>query len=52
MICINNTLNFGIGLMLGCISVPMWNYSKFLYYSIFCVQTIILFILINGEKLE
>ena len=43
-----NILNFGIGLILGCISVTMWNYSKFLYYSVFCVQAVILYILING----
>lgn len=42
-----NILNFGTGLILGCISVPMWNYSKFLYYSVFCVQAVILYILIN-----
>jgi len=45
-----NILNFGTGLILGCISVPMWNYSKFLYYSVFCVQAIILFILINSKE--
>ena len=43
-----NILNFVVGLILGCISVPMWNYSKFLYYTVFCVQAVILFILING----
>ena len=42
-----NLLNFGIGLLLGCIAVFMWEYSKFLYYSVFAVQTIIIYILIN-----
>ena len=45
-----NILNFGTGLILGCISVPMYNHSKFLYYSVFCVQSIILFILINSKN--
>jgi hypothetical protein len=43
-----NILNFAVGLIIGCISLPMWNYSKFLYYTVFSVQAIILFILING----
>ena len=43
-----NILNFGVGLILGCILFPMWYYSKFLYYTVFCVQVVILFILING----
>ena len=44
-----NILNFGTGLILGCISVPFWNYSKFLYYTVFCIQAVILFILINSN---
>jgi len=43
-----NILNFVVGLILGCILFPMWYYSKFLYYTVFCVQVVILFILING----
>jgi len=42
-----NTLNFVVGMMLGVIGSAMWNHSKFLYYSVFCVQAIILYILIN-----
>jgi len=42
-----NNLNYGVGLILGCISVYVWNHSKFLFYTVFCVQVITLFILIN-----
>jgi len=45
-----NILNFVTGLILGCISVPMWQYSKFLYYTIFVIQSVILYILINGGE--
>jgi hypothetical protein len=42
-----NTLNFATGLILGFISVPIWQYSEFLYYTVFLIQTVILYILIN-----
>ena len=45
-----NTINFGAGILLGSISIAMWNYSQFLYYTVWCVQTIIIYILINYEK--
>jgi len=47
-----NALNFGVGLILGCISVDMWNYSKFLYYTVFCIQIVVIYILINNEGLR
>ena len=42
-------LNFGIGIVLGVIGVSMWNYDKFLYYTVFCVQSIIIYVLINSD---
>lgn len=47
MLNIKNILNFSIGMILGVIGSAMWQYDKFLYYSVFCVQSIILYILIN-----
>jgi len=40
-------LNYGAGLVLGCIAFPMYIYSKFLYYTVFAVQVVIIYILIN-----
>ena len=34
-------------MILGVIGSAMWQYDKFLYYSVFCVQAVILYILIN-----
>ena len=42
-----NILNYSIGMILGVIGSAMWQYDKFLYYSVFCVQAVILYILIN-----
>ena len=44
---IQNILNFSIGMILGVIGSAMWQYDKFLYFSVFCVQIIIVYILIN-----
>ena len=44
---IKNILNYSIGMILGVIGFTMWKYDKFLYYSVFCVQAIIIYILIN-----
>jgi hypothetical protein len=49
---IRNFLNFGAGLILGCISVAIWNYSKLLYYTVFIVQAVIIYILINMSDLN
>jgi len=47
-----NFLNFSAGLTLGAIGSFMYQYSKFLYYTVFSIQTMIIFILINeiGRK--
>ena len=45
---IKNTINFAVGMILGVIGSAMWQYDKFLYYSVFCLQAIIIFILINS----
>jgi len=45
-----NVLNFGLGLIFGVISVFMWEYSHFLYYSVFLPQTTCIFIIINLPK--
>jgi len=42
-----NILNYSIGMILGIIGSVMWQYDKFLYYGVFCVQAVILYILIN-----
>lgn len=44
-----NTINFGVGILLGVIGIAMWNYSQFLYYTVWVVQTIIIYVLINHE---
>jgi len=49
MIQIKNFINFGVGMILGVIGSAMWQYDKFLYYSVFCLQAIIIFILINSS---
>jgi len=41
------TINFSAGMILGVIGQAMFKYSVFLYYSVFCVQVVIIFILIN-----
>ena len=43
-----NILNYSIGMILGVIGSAMWQYDKFLYYSVFSIQAIILYILINN----
>ena len=43
-----NTINFTVGMILGVIGSVMWQYDKFLYYTVFCLQAIIIFILINS----
>ena len=50
----NNILiiNFSLGLLLGYISSYMYNYSIFLYYTVFVPQSIILFIIINYKFKE
>ena len=48
-----NVSNFAVGMILGVIVVPMWNYSRFLYYTVFCIEVIIIYIIINyrvGKK--
>ena len=40
------TINFSAGMILGVIGQAMFKYSVFLYYSVFCVQVVIIFILI------
>ena len=45
-------INFAVGILLGTIAVPFYNYNRFLYYTVFCVQIIIIYILINGIKWE
>ena len=52
MIQIKNFINFGVGMILGVIGSAMWQYDKFLYYSVFCLQAIIIYILINSSTLE
>jgi len=49
MIQIKNSINFTVGMFLGVIGFVMWQYDKFLYYSVFCLQSIIIFILINSS---
>jgi hypothetical protein len=49
MIQIKNCINFTVGMFLGVIGFVMWQYDKFLYYSVFCLQSIIIFILINSS---
>ncbi len=44
-----NLINFCSGLVLGVIAVYMWQYSKFIYYTVFVIQTTIIYILINWE---
>lgn len=43
----NGLINFVTGVICGVIALPMYNYSKFLYFTIFCTGTVILFIIIN-----
>lgn len=45
-----NMLNFGVGMILGVIAYPMYLHSKFLYYTVFCIQVIILYIIINFDR--
>ena len=52
MIQIKNFINFSVGMILGVIGFAMWQYDKFLYYSVFCLQAIIIYILINSSTLE
>jgi bacteriorhodopsin len=42
-----NIINYTVGMILGVIGSAMWQYDKFLYYTVFCLQAIIIFILIN-----
>jgi len=49
MIQTKNIINFTVGMILGVIGSAMWQYDKFLYYSVFCLQAIIIFILINSS---
>lgn len=52
MIQTKNTINFVVGMILGVIGSAMWQYDKFLYYSVFCLQAIIIYILINSSTSE
>jgi len=52
MIQTKNTINFAVGMILGVIGSAMWRYDKFLFYSVFCLQAIIIFILINSSTSE
>jgi hypothetical protein len=49
MIQTKNIINFTVGMILGVIGSAMWQYDKFLYYSVFCLQSIIIYILINSS---
>lgn len=41
-------LNFVVGIILGVVAVFMWEYDRFLYYTVFALQVITLYIIING----
>ncbi len=42
-----NLINYLAGMTLGVISTYMLEYSEFLYYTVFTIQAIIIYILIN-----
>lgn len=46
---VRDLLNFVLGMILGVVGVFMWNFSKFLYYTVFCIQVVIIFVLINFD---
>lgn len=48
----SNTLNFGMGLILGVAVVPVWlpQCSKFLLYTVLLIQAVILCVLIDGGE--
>ena len=42
-------LNFIVGLLLGSVSIIFYEYNVFLYFTVWFVQTVIIYILINME---
>ena len=47
-----NILNFGMGIIYGVFAVFMWEYSKFLYITVFAPQLIMIYILINYNPVQ
>ncbi len=42
-----STANYCLGLFFGSLALPIWGYSKLLYFTVFFPMTISLFIIIN-----
>ena len=42
-----NWWNFTIGIMLGVLAQNMWFYSTFLFFTVFLLQVVIIYTLIN-----